>query len=224
MLSKFTKLAGRILAGTTLAITAGKVAANVFYAMGHRDGEINTLNVLSTLEDMCEGMSLEYVDYYREWKSGKVKNRIYTASVIYHEPFRIAALDWLRRLKAGRTLNINKPNTKIEDSREIKNIHQFLLRRRFRFASQNDEDVSELCLGKFDDIVLDADILQDLAIKYNVCYADKNDMIIFFGMDENIRLFAENFWTNYNLAAVSKKKDSGIPVGHYTLDNIEFEE
>ena len=223
MLSKVLKIAGGIVAGVG-AVQFVKVLANTSYAMGFQAGELTQMNILSELEELCEGLSLEYIDHYTCWKAGDVKNRIRASDVLYDEPFKIPlikskAMNTVRNRDAEFAKRLD-----VKDRRVVGQIHQYLLANWANYASRDeDADISELRLYKLDGINLDNEILTNLAIKYNVAYIEREHEMAFIGCYDNVHKFGDDFWANYTLMAMDLDKP-GIPVGRYDYNSIETDE
>ena len=224
MLSKVLKITGGIVAGIG-AVQFVKVLADTSYAMGFQAGELTQMNILSELEELCEGLSLEYVSHYTCWKEGNVKNRIRASDVLYDEPFKVPfviktkAMNTVRNKDAEYAKKLDVKNNKV-----IGQIHQYLLANWANYASRDeDADIYELRLYKLDDLKLDNEILTNLAIKYNIAYVERDHEMTFVGCYDNVHKFGDNFWTNYNLMAMDLDKP-GISVGRYDPTSIESDE
>ena len=217
MLSKVFKVAGIALGGTIL-YNLGKLTADVVYTFGYRLGELATLNVLSELDNMCEGMSSEYLAQFNGWKNGRTKDRLTSSKTLIPEPFPYKIFSSLINEICLRHITPDIINSLyIEDRSTLNYCHQMLMK---RWLSENsDEGFAELRFNKSFNVEFSTDILQQLAIENNVLYVDHEKWFSYIGLPENVQSLGDAFWTSYNLMAIEAEKPC-IPIGRYTPDTI----
>ena len=222
MLSKVLKIAGGVILGAGV-YEVGKLFLNISYAAGFQEGELTQLSILSKLDNLCDGMSYEYVRAFELWRDGYFDTRPRASDVRYKEPFRTRVRCMDSAISRDRAV-VKRIN--LDDNKVVNRVHQWLLRNWFDGVFDDldeDTEIVELRFKKSNDIPLDKDILTELAVKYNVAYLDKGDTFGFVGLHDNVHTFGDNFWTNYTLTAMERDKP-GIPIGRYTPNNITSED
>ena len=215
MLSKVFKIAGIALGGTIL-YNLGKLTVDVAYTFGYRFGELATLNVLSELDNMCEGMSSEYIAQFNDWKNGRAKGRLTSSETLIPQPFPYEIFSSSINEVCLKHITPDILNSfYIEDRATLNYCHQMLIK---RWLSENsDEGFAELRFNKSSDVEFSTDILQQLAVENNALYVNHEKWFSYIGLSENVNSLGDAFWTSYNLMAIEAEKPC-IPIGRYTPD------
>lgn len=200
-------------------------------ALGYYQGEQHTLSTLKRLDEMSDGMSKSYISECMDTTDGD-KNPVTPISKINKNYIFKGNKKINRMIKVIENSKDNYTskytNVNYDDNQDIELLHQRLLWRQFdKLEMQGIKNT--LCFEIYEtDVKLDREIIFRLAIKYNLVYCINKDgigrdhVIVLRGFKENIDLFRENFWAEYNMVALDHDIP-GLPIGRYTFDMFDEE-
>ena len=212
MIPVIVKFAVGLAAGYAANRVVHKIVTNI-YAQGYVSGEVQTAKVISQLDSMCYGLAESYADNFVKWEQNPKLYRCRPADMCYEliPKDKRTAIYKMYELVSKENLDKITPKS----CPNLKRVHQLLITEQLL----KKEDHGILMLYRNENVALDNDILFDLAVKYNVVISYENDVINLRGTHENLKLFMNDFWTNYNLIAMELNKEC-IPIGYYIPDRI----